>query len=197
MKLTKSKISKLYNKTRQSFKRYKKIKSSYKKRTFRKRKVNLARKSLKRFNYKIHKGGNPIYKFQYLDKVNWNELSSNPNAIPILEKNLDKVDWWMLSGNPNAIPILEKNLDKVDWRMLSKNPNAIPILENHIDKVNWDSLSQNPNADLLLIKLDYQAMKLNKKDVNRELVEQVFHPERLTRICERNDLKLCDLLDEI
>jgi hypothetical protein len=81
--------------------------------------------------------------------------------------------------------------------MLSKNPNAIPILENHIDKVNWDSLSQNPNADLLLIKLDYQAMKLNKKDVNRELVEQVFHPERLTRICERNDLKLCDLLDEI
>jgi hypothetical protein len=57
MKLTKSKISKLYNKTRQSLKRYKKRKSSYKKRTFRKRKVNLARKSLKRLNYKTHKGG--------------------------------------------------------------------------------------------------------------------------------------------
>jgi hypothetical protein len=57
MKLTKSKISKLYNKTRQSLKRYKKRKSSYKKRTFRKRKINLARKSLKMFNYKTHKGG--------------------------------------------------------------------------------------------------------------------------------------------
>jgi hypothetical protein len=29
----------------------------------------------------------------------------------------------MLSQNPNAIPILEKNLDKVDWRQLSENPN--------------------------------------------------------------------------
>jgi hypothetical protein len=58
MKLTKGKISKLYNKKRQSLKKYKKRKSSYKKRTFRnKRKVNLARKTLKRFNYKKHKGG--------------------------------------------------------------------------------------------------------------------------------------------
>ena len=47
-----------------------------------------------------------------IDKVNWYELSSNPNAIHILEKNLDKVHWhmWhMLSMNPNAIHILEKN----------------------------------------------------------------------------------------
>jgi len=28
-------------------------------------------------------------------------LSMNPNAIPILEKNLDKVDWAYLSENPN------------------------------------------------------------------------------------------------
>ena len=41
MKLTKGKISKLYNKKRQSLKKHKKLKSSYKKRTFRnKRKVN-------------------------------------------------------------------------------------------------------------------------------------------------------------
>jgi hypothetical protein len=57
MKLTKGKISKLYNKKRQTLKKPKKYKASYKRRTFRKRKVNLARKTLKRFNYKKYKGG--------------------------------------------------------------------------------------------------------------------------------------------
>jgi hypothetical protein len=33
----------------------------------------------------------------------------------LLEKNLDKVDWQLLSNNPNAIHLLEKNLDKIDW----------------------------------------------------------------------------------
>ena len=36
-----------------------------------------------------------------MDKVDWKELSYNPNAIHILEKNLDKVDWEDLSSNPN------------------------------------------------------------------------------------------------
>ena len=58
MKLTKGKISRLYNKKKQSLKKHKKLKSSYKKRTFRnKRKVNLARKSLKRLHYRKYKGG--------------------------------------------------------------------------------------------------------------------------------------------
>ena len=47
-------------------------------------------------------------------------LSSNLNAIHILEKNLDKVNWSNLSFNQNTIHILEKNLDKVNWKILSK-----------------------------------------------------------------------------
>ena len=42
------------------------------------------------------------------NKLAYGGLSINPNAIPILEKNLDKVNWFRLSGNPNAIHILEK-----------------------------------------------------------------------------------------
>ncbi len=37
---------------------------------------------------------------------------------------LDKVDWHYLSSNPNAISILEKNLNKVNWNYLSQNPNG-------------------------------------------------------------------------
>jgi hypothetical protein len=55
MKLTKGKISKLYNKKRQSFKRPKRKKLSNKIRTFRNKKhLNLARKTLKHYK---HVGG--------------------------------------------------------------------------------------------------------------------------------------------
>jgi hypothetical protein len=59
MKLTKGKISKLYNKKKQTMKRkVNKKKSSNKNRTFRrKQKVNLARKSLKRLRYNKLSGG--------------------------------------------------------------------------------------------------------------------------------------------
>ena len=88
-----------------------------------------------------------------LGKVSWYSLSSNPNAIHILEENLDKVYWSEVSQNPNAIPLLEKNLDKVDWYYLAgHNPNAIPLLEKNLDKVDWGALSMNPNAIPLLEK---------------------------------------------
>ena len=37
----------------------------------------------------------------------------------------DKLDWEYLSSNPNAMHLLEANLDKNNWMNLSKNPNAI------------------------------------------------------------------------
>ncbi len=43
-----------------------------------------------------------------LDKINWDKISSNPNAIDLLEKNMDKIDWLDLSINPNAIHLLKK-----------------------------------------------------------------------------------------
>ena len=35
----------------------------------------------------------------------------------------------------------------------------------------------------------------NSKKICEELVQYVFHPERLIRISLRNDLELCDLLE--
>ena len=54
-------------------------------------------------------------------------LSSNPNAISLLEKNQNKIDWTILSNNKNAIDILKANQDKIDWYWLSANPNAIEL----------------------------------------------------------------------
>jgi hypothetical protein len=63
MKLTKGKISKLYNKKRQSLKKKNnKRKTSSKNMTFRKkRNIHLARKSLKNFHYKKQSGGEDGY----------------------------------------------------------------------------------------------------------------------------------------
>ena len=36
-----------------------------------------------------------------IEKLNWNCLSSNPNAIHLLEENPDKIDWFWLSSNPS------------------------------------------------------------------------------------------------
>lgn len=82
--------------------------------------------------------------------INWDSISKNPNAIPLIEQNFDKINWEYLSLNPNAIHILERNIDKIDWRRLSKNTSAMCILENNIDKIDWEFLSKNPAAiDLL------------------------------------------------
>jgi hypothetical protein len=59
------------------------------------------------FPYKLLGWINPI-------KLNWYSLSSNPNAILLLEQNKDKIDWRNLSLNPNAISLLEQNQDKID-----------------------------------------------------------------------------------
>jgi hypothetical protein len=46
------------------------------------------------------------------DKIYWDWLSLNPNAIYYLEQNPDKINWNWLSKNPNAIHYLEQNQDK-------------------------------------------------------------------------------------
>ncbi len=61
---------------------------------------------------KIYEMFKPIFNLN--QKINWDELSKNQNAIHILEENLDKINWNWLSLNPNAIRLLEENLDKVN-----------------------------------------------------------------------------------
>ena len=110
----------------------------------------------------------PIYKFKkFIDtnNINWDYLSKNTNAIPILEKNLNKVDWSSLSKNPNAIPILEKNLNKVDWNNLNYNENGLLLLINHKEKINWIIVScYSKNISILeenLDKIDIFYLSIN------------------------------------
>ena len=72
-------------------------------------------------NYKVY----TLLDWIDIKNLKFNYLSSNPNAINLLEQNQDKINWDNLSLNLNAIELLEKNQDKINWEYLSENPNAI------------------------------------------------------------------------
>ena len=134
-----------------------------------------------------------------LNKLEWNRLSVNPNAIHLLEQNMDKIYWHCLSKNPNAIHLLEQNIDKIDCSCLSINPNAIHLLETNLDKINLYGLAQNPNAIHILqnihnfrfwnvlsanpaiFEYDYEAMKKRIGLYKEELVAKQFHPKNMSK----------------
>ena len=95
------------------------------------------------------------------------------------KNNLDKVNWEWLSQNTNAIHILEKKLDEVNWNNLSSNPNAIPILEKNLTKVDWFVLSENPN----IFTYDYKAMKdrMFRGGIMEDLMKERFDPENIDK----------------
>lgn len=58
-----------------------------------------------------------IINVPFVPTISWKDLCTNENAnvIPIISKHLNDLEyleWAMLSSNPNAISILEKNIDK-------------------------------------------------------------------------------------
>ena len=96
------------------------------------------------------------------NKINWNLLSANPNAIELLRENPDEIVWPNLSDNPNpnAIELLKENPDNIDWNRLSQNPNAIELLEAHLYNINWRRLSLNPHPRAI------ELLKANPKKID-------------------------------
>ena len=117
----------------------------------------------------------------YLDDIDWESLSSNPNAIDLLQKYSHKINWSWLSGNtnPRAIEMLKTHSHLIDWRVLSANSAAIDMLKSKIekeskmnerqleklkDKIDWDMLSQNPNPEAIKI------LKANPDNINLDFL---------------------------
>ena len=117
----------------------------------------------------------------YLDDIDWESLSSNPNAIDLLQKYSHKINLSWLSGNtnPRAIEMLKTHSHLIDWRVLSANPAAIDMLKSKIekeskmnerqleklkDKIDWDMLSQNPNPEAIKI------LKANPDNINLDFL---------------------------
>jgi ribosomal protein L24E len=94
---------------------------------------------------------------------------------------MDRLDWDTISYNSKAIDLLEANPDKIKWNELSRNPNAIHLLKANPGKINWTELSINPN----IFTYDYEQMTKNKLNLNRELIEWFWNPERIQKYLEQ------------
>jgi len=146
------------------------------------------------------------------DKINWNELSLNPNAIDLLEENYDNIYWDKLSLNPNAIELLKKQVEyeqsltaiehinlrtKIDWYSLSTNPSAIDLLIANPTKIIWDELCLNTNAIDLLeknpTKINWQYLSENHNAIHL-LKKQIEYENSLT-IEEYNNLDDHEIID--
>ena len=118
-------------------------------------------------------------------------LSSNPNAIKILEENPDIIDYARLSANPNAIKILNKILDKnpanINYDNLFLNPNGSKLFRSEykpteqlkikkicrsndieaikkLENPDWDELYSNPVAiDLIHKKVNKETLSIPQK----------------------------------
>ena len=104
------------------------------------------------------------------NKVDWEYLSTNPNAIELLRANPSKIDWRALSKNPNAIDLLQERhdyekslgleeyrglLNRINWVYLSENSGAVELLRENPDKIHWGFLSANAGA-FEIIKSEYK-----------------------------------------
>ena len=92
-----------------------------------------------------------------------------------MEKNQDKIKWNWLSKNPNAIHLLEKNPEKIHGIYLSMNHNGISIMEKNPDKIYWNILSSNVGVN----ELNYKYLKERMDIIREDLMKAVYHPKRL------------------
>jgi len=58
----------------------------------------------------------------------WYVICEIPHLIDIIEQNINKIDWNGLSKNYNAIHILEKNMDNINVDNLRNNKNGFKLL---------------------------------------------------------------------
>ena len=114
------------------------------------------------------------------NKINYNNLCSNPNAISVLEKIIQndandvRIDWSRLSSNPNATSILKKNMKNIKIHPLCSNTSeyAIEILTKKymnavtaklpLPQLDYGRLFRNPNA-IELINIIFKTEKFDEK----------------------------------
>lgn len=100
--------------------------------------------------------------------INFDDLSSNPEAIFMLLSNQHLINWQEFSKNTSrfAIKLFKKNLHKLNKYYLSKNPSAIYILEKHRVLIDWGCLSYNPSIFVIDPRAIFENY-LSKKQRNQ------------------------------
>ena len=147
------------------------------------------------------------------------EIQKNRRSLIFLlqnNKNLQKTFLQRIAVNRNIIKylsqspeVIEQILENpqwtawIDWTYLSMNPHskAIEMLKNNLDKVDWAEIDQNPSFDAFLTNqipvFTRDFIEERNKELNKELTEYYYKPERLHRQANRLNISFEDLLNII
>ncbi len=163
----------------------------------------------------IHNYLNQEYKLvdwiiPHIDKLNWTQLSSNPNSFDFIfneyEKNqmsdnIKKVNWYEIAKNPNATKLIIKIIkdpydiikiqnDKIFWEHLCLNTNKIILLEiekmldnKEKNKIDFFNLSRNTSDKAIEILIK------NKDKINWDMLSQNSNNNAI-KLLEENEDKI-------
>jgi hypothetical protein len=128
------------------------------------------------------------------DPFYFEHLCKNPYAIPYIKKHLDKLeDWCVLSSNPEALDILEEFPEKIIYNQLCKNPNprAIAILRDNLKKVYWEVLSENTCDEAIDLLIEYPHLidyyKFSENTNSKALMFLKENPTKPTTALQESD----------
>jgi hypothetical protein len=97
--------------------------------------------------------------------MNHEYISFNEHAVAYLQYS--QINWSNLSSNPSAIWILNKNVDLIDWYRLSSNPNAVELLIRHSENINWEEFCSNESPDIIsFLEKNEDILCSNKRYLN-------------------------------
>lgn len=122
------------------------------------------------------------------NEINWTSVSTFHRDVQFIEDNIDKVNWESILMNDYMMPVIERHIDKVDLSLktaLSSNTSAIYYLEQHPELIDEGILS-NSN----IVTYDYDRIKRERLDLNRELREYIYHPRFIQKwLDDGNDIE--------
>jgi len=144
------------------------------------------------------------------DRLRWDILVYNYNAIDLLDANPDMIEWENLPSNTNeegVASLIRKYVfgnpkykgfaDDIDWAQLSSNPFAIDLLETIIkaggadptnNRVDWYLLCKNPAAIHILSEpkhselIDWEVLSSNPSAI--ALLEDKWKEEKRVKAAD-------------
>lgn len=136
---------------------------------------------------------NQTMKASHPSRIDWFHLSSNPNAVHLLEAYTNLIDYHRLATNPStrAVQLLSRYIHDRNGvsinilRALSLNPKAIHLIQqfmNLMDDACWTNLCYNEMAINLLEtnrdKINWEALSTNPAAIEllRSNIDKVSWP---------------------
>jgi len=147
--------------------------------------------------------------------LDWNHVSANPSAGPLLLENLSFVKWSALSRNPapEAVNLLLCHPEKIDVKQVSANPSdlmlswlmqerpnsvdasllsanpssrAVEWLRNHPEEVHWVNACKNESEEVLGWLRLTPSMKWDMCLLSQNCMAEEFLREKKEEVCWRH-----------